>query len=187
VQLILTALQKASLYCNLEKTKLFQKEVSCLGHVINVNGISPDNKKIKNILNWPTPSSAKDVRGFLGLVQWLAAFLPQLVQYMQVLTKLTEKDCNHEFPPWTVAHQAAFDSIKNLVLSTDCLTVIDHELMTDRFCIFITTDTSDTHSGGMLSFRKTWEDSCPVAFDSKAFHKVEVNYPVHEKELFEMV
>ncbi|KAJ3576959.1 hypothetical protein NP233_g65 [Leucocoprinus birnbaumii] len=185
-RLILKALQDAGLYCNLKKTKLFQTEVNFLGHHISRKGISPDDKKIERIVNWPTPSSAKEVRQFLGLVRYLGAFLPQLARYTQVLNRLTEKECEYEFPEWTPAHQAAFQGIKDLVLSTDCLTVIDHELMPE-YRVFVTTDASDTRSGAMLSFGKTWETSRPVAFESKPFKGAELNYPVHEKELFAIV
>lgn len=39
----------------------------------------------------------------------------------------------------------------------------------------------------MLSFGKTWESACPVAFDSMQFKNAELNYPVHEKELLAIV
>ncbi|KAJ3567660.1 hypothetical protein NP233_g6218 [Leucocoprinus birnbaumii] len=97
-----------------------------------------------------------------------------------------EKECDYEFPEWTEAHQAAFDGIKQLVLSAECLTVIDHTLMPE-YRVFVTTDASDTRMGAMLSFGKTWESARPVAFDSKPFKGAELNYPVHEKELFAIV
>jgi hypothetical protein len=34
-----------------------------------------------------------------------------------------------------------------------------------------------------LSVGETWEDACPVAFDSMQLKRAELNYPVHEKEL----
>jgi hypothetical protein len=176
------------LYCNLKKTKLFQQEVHFLGHIINQDVISLDDKKVKCIVNWPTPSCTKDVQGFLGLVCYLAAFLPQLAHHTIILNKLTEKECNYNFPEWTQAHQAAFQGIKDLVLSTDCLTVIDYDLMTEEgYQVFVTADASDTRSGAMLSFGKMWEGAWPVAFESKPFRHAELNYPVHEKELYAIV
>ena len=49
------------------KCQLFRKEVHFLGHVVNENGVGTDPKKIECIQNWPTPSSATEVRSFLGL------------------------------------------------------------------------------------------------------------------------
>jgi hypothetical protein len=119
-------------------------------------------------------------------VRYLAAFLPQLAAHTMVLNKLTDKESDLEFPEWTIAHQTAFDGIKGLVISSDCLTVIDHTKMPENR-IFVTTDASDFQSGAMLSFGPTWETSCPVAFDSKPFKNAELNYPVHEKELLAII
>lgn len=185
-RLILQALKDNGLYCNLKKTKLFQTEVNFLGHTINRAGIHPDDKKIERIMNWPILTSAKEVRQFLGLVRYLAAFLLQLARHTAILNKLTDKDSELQFPEWTAAHQAAFQGIKDLVLSSDCLTVIDHALMPE-FRVFVTTDASDTRSGAMLSFGKMWETSKPVAFESRPFKGAELNYPVHEKELYSII
>ncbi|KAF7785204.1 hypothetical protein Agabi119p4_1369 [Agaricus bisporus var. burnettii] len=186
VHKILSALQHAGLYCNLKKTKLFQHEINFLGHTINSRGIFADDRKIERIMNWPVPTSAKDIRKFLGLVRYLAAFLPQLAVHTCILNKLTDKDSEYQFPEWSQAHQSAFDGIKSLVASSDCLTTIDHSKMPE-YRVFVTTDASDYQSGAMLSFGKTWETSCPVAFDSKPFKNAELNYPVHKKELFAII
>ena len=60
------------------------------------------------------------------------------------------KDAQKQFPTWTVDHQMAFDPIKTLfVISTDCLTVIDHENPGDNK-IFVTYDTSDWCTSAVL-------------------------------------
>jgi len=93
-------------------------------------------------LSWPVPKSASDVRAFPGLVRYIAVFLPKLAEFTAVLTPLTTKDMERSFPKWSTAHQEAFDAIKNLVVSRECLTVIDHSNPSDNK-IFVTTDASD--------------------------------------------
>jgi RNase H-like domain found in reverse transcriptase len=83
-------------------------------------------------------------------------------------------------------HQTAFEAIKALVVSADCLTTIDHENLGDNK-IFMTCDASDWRTGGTLSFGPTWETACPIAFDSMQLKDVEKNYPVHEKELLAII
>ena len=90
------------------------------------------------------------------------------------------------FPIWTDQHQMAFDGIKQLVASRECLTTIDLNKMPDHK-IFVTTDASDIRSGAVLSFGETWETARPVAFDSKTFKGAELNYPVHEKEMLAII
>jgi hypothetical protein len=185
-ELVFQALRKAFLFCNKKKSTLFCTEINFLGHHISERGIEPDGSKIQRILDWPQPKCAKDVRAFLGLVRYLAAFLPNLAEYTRHLTPLTEKMADKQFPTWTSDHQMAFNHIKALVTHPDCLTVIDHENMEGQQ-IFVTTDASDFGVGAVLSVGSTWETSRPVAFDSMQLHGTQLNYPVHEKELFTII
>ena len=184
--MVMKSLRDARLYCNPDKCKFFEKEVDFLGHHISACGIEANSSKIEKIMNWPIPRSATDVRGFLGLVCYIAHFLPRLANYTCVLTPLTTKDAHKCFPKWTDAHQAAFEAVKALVLSAECLTTIDHEQPGDNK-IFVTYDASDWHIGATLSFGLTWESARPVAFNSLQLKPAEKNYPVHEKELLAII
>ena len=182
---VLEALRKANLFCNGSKTTLFSTEISFLGHKISAEGIQADPRKINRILEWPQPTTATNVRGFLGLTRYIAPFLPALAEHTSVLTPLTTKECDREFPNWELEHQKAFDAIKALVTGTECLTVIDYEDTTKK--IFVTTDASERRTGAVLSFGETWETARPVAYDSYQLNSAEKNYPVHEKELLAIV
>ena len=105
---------------------------------------------------------------------------------MGILTKLTTKNAEKDFPPWMPRYQKAFDAVKTIVTSCECLTTIDFMKMPD-YKIFVTTDASDKCSGAVLSFSPTWETAHPVAFDSMTFKGAELNYPVHKKELLVVI
>nr|GAT43224.1 reverse transcriptase-RNase H-integrase [Mycena chlorophos] len=186
IRKVFAALQKAHLYCNEKKTQLFCYEIDFLGHHVSQRGIEPDKSKVERIKYWPTPKSATNVRAFLGLVRFVAQFLPNLAMHTEILSPLTHKTAELNWPGWNDKHQAAFDAIKQLVVSADCLTTIDHQTPGDNK-IFVTTDASDTRSGGILSFGPAWETARPVAFDSMTFKGAELNYPVHEKELLAII
>ena len=99
-----------------------------------------------------------------------------------LLTPLTQKECNTVFPVWTSEHHHAFESIKALVVSQDCLTMIDyHNLGKNK--IFVTCDAPQRCTGVVLLFGPTWETTRPVAFESRQFHSTELHYPVHEQEM----
>jgi hypothetical protein len=98
VRLILQALKNARLYCNPLKTKLFCTEIDFLGHHISKKGIEADKSKVQRILNWPIPKNTTQVRGFLGLVRYIANFLPKLADYTIVLTELTLNECEKKIP-----------------------------------------------------------------------------------------
>jgi hypothetical protein len=96
------------------------------------------------------------------------------------------KEAQKHFPPRTEEHQIAFEAIKALVVSADCLTVIDHENPEDNK-IFVTCDASDWRTGAVLSFSPTWETACSVAYDSLQLKAAEKNYTIHEKELLAII
>ena len=144
------------LYLNPKKSKLFCSEIQFLGHRISAQGIEADEGKADRVKNWPTPTCAKHIHGFLGLVHYLLVFLPSLAEHTSILDKLTRKECNKAFPTWTGRHQQAFDAIKTLVMSPKCLTSIDPSLM-PQHKIFVTTDASDIGSGAILVFGPTYK------------------------------
>jgi hypothetical protein len=83
-------------------------------------------------------------------------------------------------------HQLAFEVIKALVVSADCLTTINHINPHDNK-IFVPCDASNWCTGATLSFGPTWETAHPVAFDSMQLKGAEKNYPVHKKELLAII
>jgi hypothetical protein len=186
VRLILKTLEEHRLYCNPKKSKPFCTEIDFLGHHISAKGIEADNSKTERIMNWPIPKTATQTRSFLGLVRYIATFLPKLADHTAILTELTHKECEKHFPTWLPKHQEAFDAIKTLVTSRECLTTIDFSKMPEHK-IFVTTDANNLCSGAILSFGKTWETARPVAFNSIMFKAAELNYPVHEKEMLAII
>jgi hypothetical protein len=186
VRLVMEALQKARLYCNPKKCEFYLLEVDFLGHHISTRGIEANSSKVEHVLDWPVPKNATDVRSFLGLVRYIAHYLPQRADFTVILTPLTTKESRKCFPEWTVQHQHAFEAIKALVVSRECLTVIDHDNPGDNN-VYVTCDASDWRTGATLSFSPTWKSARPVAFDSMQLKGAERNYPVHEKELLAII
>ncbi|KIJ99027.1 hypothetical protein K443DRAFT_30102, partial [Laccaria amethystina LaAM-08-1] len=87
-----------------------------------------------------------EVRGFFGLVCYIAAFLPSIADHTGILTELTMKDSQQYFPSWMPKYQMAFDTVKQILTRSDCLTTINFSKMADHK-IFVTTDASDKCSG----------------------------------------
>jgi hypothetical protein len=186
IELILNTLRAAGLFRSLKKSTLFASEVNFLGHHISQRGIEANRSKVEQILNWPAPKNAKEVQCFLGLVHYLATFLPNLAEHTVILVPLTKKECNTNFPVWSVEHQYAFNTIKKLVLSCNCLTTINHENPgNDK--IFITCDASKHHTRAVLSFGPSWEMARPCTFKSRALKEAELHYLVHKQEMLAII
>lgn len=99
---------------------------------------------------------------------------------------LTRKECNSAFPAWTNVYQYTFEAIKRLVVSRDCLMMINHESPGENK-IFVTCDASKRHTGVVLLFGPTWEMACPVTFESWQLNSTEQNYPVHKQEMLSIM
>jgi hypothetical protein len=137
-------------------------------------------------LDWPIPKSANEVQSFLGLVRYIASFLPHLAEHTTVLAPLTSKECEKDFPTWSSTRHRAFEAIKQLVVSHECLMVIDHTSPGNNKT-FVTCDASNLRTGTVLSWGPSWESARPVAFDSMQLRDAQKNYPVHEKEMLAIV
>jgi hypothetical protein len=68
LRLVLQKLRDNQLYAKFSKCEFWLDEVPFLGHIISNGGISMDSVKVREIVGWKIPSSATEVRSFLGLV-----------------------------------------------------------------------------------------------------------------------
>jgi hypothetical protein len=144
---------------------LFCTEINFLGHQISASGVEADTSKAKRILDWRIPKLSSDIQSFLGLVRYLDQFLPHLADYTRLLTPLTTKVSDLDWPGWRSTYQKAFNEIKKLVTSHECLATIDHDNLQGNK-IFITCDASDWHTSAMLSVGPTPQMARPIAFNS---------------------
>lgn len=46
-----------------------------LGPIISANGVAPDNSKFSTMLQWPLPTTLKQLRGFLGLTGYYSRII----------------------------------------------------------------------------------------------------------------
>ena len=63
---------------NYDKCAFRVPKVTYLGHIISSDGISPDTTKIKAIMEMPLPTDKKDIQRLLGMVNYVAKFLPNV-------------------------------------------------------------------------------------------------------------
>ncbi|SCV72358.1 BQ2448_3895 [Microbotryum intermedium] len=184
VREVLEALRRADLYCSPKKTKLFTTSCDFLGHVISRNGIAADQSKVDRIVEWPRPRTVTELRGFLGLVQYLRKFINGLTQHTKPLLDLTSKNANVRLM-WGVEQEQHFNAIKAIVTSLPCLKPIDHTELADP--LWVMTDASNVGIGAVLLQGQDWRKAHPVAYWSRQYISAEANYPTHEQELLAVV
>ena len=105
------------LHLNPDKVKINCKPVPSFGMILTKSGIKPDPKKVEAIHNWPTPKNVTELLSFLGSVNYLSRFTPELSHLRKPLKTLVKKDSGFV---WTAEHDRAFAEVK-LAVSKDCL------------------------------------------------------------------
>ena len=89
---ILERLLVEKLKLKLTKCKLLQRRVGFLWHVVSEAGIATDREKIKSVKTWPTPTSLKEVRSFLGLRSYYCRFVKGFSKIASPLHRLAGKN-----------------------------------------------------------------------------------------------
>lgn len=153
----------------LSKCAFAQSSIAYLGHIISASGVSTDPAKIMVVQQWPTPSTAKELRNFLGLAGFYRKFVRHFGMISRPLMDLLKK--NTLFV-WTTEHQQAFELLKTTLSSAPVLALPDFSL---PFCIY--TDACKTGVSAVLMQR-----GHPLAFLSKALGPKNQGLSTYEKE-----
>ncbi|KAK6195693.1 hypothetical protein SNE40_001065 [Patella caerulea] len=109
-----------NLRLNFDKCRVKKSEVKYkyAGHIMNKNGLKPDPDKVKALRDMPIPKSKEDVRRFLGMIQYLAKFIPGLSDIDAPLRDVVKK--NTDFY-WEKPQQVSLDKLTDLCSSAPVL------------------------------------------------------------------
>jgi glycerol-3-phosphate cytidylyltransferase-like family protein len=155
---------------NKEKIKFKQPELVFLGNVIGQDGMKPDEEKVKAINEMTQPQCKENLLRFLGMVNYLSQFTPNMSAVSAPLRQLLKKDCVWQ---WNAEHSKALNSLKTLISSKPVLSFFDAKKSTVIQC-----DASSKGLGACLL-----QDNHPIAFASRSLMSSECNYSQIEKEL----
>ena len=176
IRLVIDRLRRAKMVPNPKKCDFFSKKMDCLGHIIDDQGIHADSSKMTQILNWRTPRSYHDVQRFLGLIQYIQHFMPNVSVFTAPLSAITRN--GHEFM-WRPIHDKCFAEVKALAAKTPILKPIDPKAENP---IWVICDASASGVGAFYGQGKSWENCRPAGFMSRKFKEAQQNYRVFEME-----
>ena len=74
LKLLFHRLMENNLTINLEKSHFFRSEVKFLGHILTSTWIKPDPEKIEIIQKFSRPRNLKELREFLGFINFYTKF-----------------------------------------------------------------------------------------------------------------
>ena len=147
--------------------------------IIEEGKISMDPGKLKGISEWPSPTTVKQTRGFLGFRNFYCRFIRHFSDIAKPLNDFLKKDQKFE---WTATCQKAFDELKNHFIREPVLMMPDHTkpFQSKR-------DASKYALGAVLTQLDLNGDRHPCAFISKTFSPTERNYEIYDRELLAII
>src|SRR3954466_10328119 len=111
-------LRKFQLRLNPNKCTFGVYSGKLLGFIVSKRGIEVDPDKVKAIQEMPSPRTEKQVRGFLGRLNYISRFIYLMTATCAPIFKLLRKN---QGCVWTDDCQKAFDSIKEYLLEPPIL------------------------------------------------------------------
>ena len=119
----LQLLRKNDLFLKPGKCEFCKTKIEWLGMIIEEGKISMDPGKLKGISEWPSPTTVKQTRGFLGFGNFYRCFIRHFSEIAKPLNDLLKKDRKFE---WTPDCQKAFEELKKQFTEEPVLTMPDH-------------------------------------------------------------
>lgn len=171
-------LKMAKLSISLTKSKFCHKSVKYLGYIISEEGIKSDPDKVSSVLNYALPTTAKEVRRFLGMASWYRRFLPNFATITSAISD-TLKGKNKFI--WTEKANDAFLKLKSMLVAPPVLANPD---FSRQFCI--QTDASDTGIGAVLT-QGELDDERVISYYSQKLSDAQKKYHTTEKECLAVI
>jgi hypothetical protein len=174
IEEVLTRLTEAGLKVNAVKSFFGESQVEYLGYLITRKGIQPVAKKVQAIHNLKPPTTTKQLRSFIGIVNYYRDMWIKRSHILAPLTKLVSK--KQKFV-WEKEQQHAFETIKKIISKE---TLLIYPNFNEPFQIH--TDASHRQMGAVIS-----QKGMPIAFWSKKLKDAQVRYTTTERELLSIV
>ncbi|CAB3990866.1 Hypothetical predicted protein [Paramuricea clavata] len=171
VHAVMQRAHETGLKFNIEKFQIRCESIPFFSHVVGVDGLRPDQKKVEAIRSMDSSNNVADLRTFLGMVQFLSRFVPDLATLAANLWALTKT--TSEFV-WSPEHDIAVDRIKKAITSPKSL-----QYFNSSEPVTIQVDASQRGIGAVLL-----QDKGPVEFARKLLTETETRYSNIEREMF---
>lgn len=176
---VLSRLKERNVALNESKCIYAVEKLTFLGHKLSSDGVTPSQDKIHAIKKAIAPKNADEVRSFLGLINYVGKFIPNLATLTDPLRKLTKKNV-HFF--WKKEQQVAFVKLKEILSGDSILSFYKLDRRTR-----IIADASPVGLGAILMQFDEQNEPRIISYASKSLNETEQRYCQTEKEALALV
>lgn len=165
-----------------KKCQFLMKEIQYVGYTINSEGISFSREKKQEILDFPVPRTAGQLKQFMGLAE---QFHPHVRGFSDLARPLHrhldgyKKRNKRNTLDWSDGDTAAYQALQAGINASATLFFPDPSKE-----IFLETDASDYGIGAYLYQMDEQGNKYPIAFISKNLAGAQLNWSVPEKEAY---
>jgi RNase H-like domain found in reverse transcriptase/Reverse transcriptase (RNA-dependent DNA polymerase)/Integrase zinc binding domain len=160
------------------KCKFGFSEVEFLGHIFNEQGYRLSEERKQGIRDMPIPINLKQLRSFLGMINFFRDFIPNLSEMLIPLTDLTATS-KRAIYVWTAQAQVAFDRVKEAVMKASSLFFVE-----EGGELILYTDASTRGIGSVLIQKCDDGSQRPISFLSMKFSEAAQKWSTIEQECF---
>ena len=177
---LLNVCQKEGLVLNSKKLELRRERVTFFGVKYSVQGMHPDPKKVQGITEMTVPTDKQQLQFFIGMVNYMGTFIPNLSHHTEPLWAMLKKDNVFH---WEEQQTQSFQQIKTLIAKANntLLRYYDRNLP-----VTVQADASLRGLGACLIQKHNREDQ-PIASASKSLTDAETRYANIERELLAII
>ena len=176
VREVLLRLKANGLVINPNKSEFCRLTVTYLGHQVSESGIAPLSKNTDALMEFPPPTTRRELQRFLGMLNFYRRFLRNAAG---VIKPLTDALCGKPTSrlKWSEECAVAFRLAKQLLADA-----VELHHPVPGAPLSLTVDASGTHVGAVLSQLVAGEQQ-PLAFFSSKLNEAQQNYSAFDREL----
>ncbi|CAI7822075.1 unnamed protein product [Closterium sp. NIES-53] len=164
LEAVFTVLDKHRLLTKGSKCEFFQDRLDFWGHVISEAGVEIDPKKLDTVKAWNPPTNITELQSFLGFVNYVRRFAPDMAHLTAPLTNLLRKGVTFT---WGEKERAAFSTLKKVLCLPPVLRIADPHRPFE-----VVTDASNIAIGAVL-LQDFGDGLQPIAYESRKLHPPE--------------
>ena len=176
---VLKRLRDSGLHLSKNKCEFAKDCIQFLGYMVDKNGVHISSSKTAAIEKLKRPENQKDLKSFLGMLNYYSKFVKNYASILAPLYELLRKNVEWK---WTKERENAFLLIKKKLASSEVLTHYRSELP-----LKLSVDASPRGLGIVLAHIFPDNEVKPIAFASRMLTKAEQHYSQIDREALAIV